>query len=35
VSLWVAIAVFVSQSLFFPVIVPTAAWDSLAAWMIS
>lgn len=34
VSIWVPIVLFVFQTGFFPVIVPTAAWQSLTAWLL-
>jgi uncharacterized membrane protein YozB (DUF420 family) len=34
VSLWVALAVFVTQTIFGALIVPSAAWDATANWLI-
>jgi hypothetical protein len=34
VSIWVALVLFVFQNAFFPVIVPTAAWQSLTVWLL-
>ena len=34
VSIWVPLVVFVFQTAFFPVIVPTAEWQSLTVWLL-